>query len=548
MFVSDLRKKMTGLEVKKIFFVFFLILIFSSLNEAKGICEERLELSLEECINLALEKNLDIRIESLDPRIQEMEIAKEKAEFDPRFILETKDSKSETETTSWLSGGGGRDRKLSWEDWYSWFRRVLYGQGSVDDIFGLLGYRKGGVLEQESLDFSSKLITKFITGGVGELKFTTNRLRTNSFYEYYDETYRSYLTFSLTQPLLKNFGINLNKSRIRIASNNWDISKDQLRGKVISIVSQVQEAYWNLWRSIEEHKVRQYSLELAQNLLSLNEALVKGGRLPPVAILQAKSGVASRREGVLLAENAVENAQDYLRKMIDFDLMDESYKEEKPIFPKDEPDFIDKRFDVAESYKIALLNRPDFNQAKIALNNQKLALKLAKNQLLPKLDIGGSYTSSGIDPHYSETLDELSTRDNYYWEAGIVFEVPLGNRLAKSAYSQEKMKTKKAEMEIEDIKKKILLEVREIVRGIETNVERIEATHVARILAEEKLKAEEERFRLGRAITIDLLRFQEDLASAKISEDRALVDYRKLLSKWEMATAQSPINIDTVTH
>ena len=212
---------------------------------------------------------------------------------------------------------------------------------------------------------------------------------------------------------------------------------------------------------------------------------------------------------------------------------------ERPIFPSDKPTFLQRKIDLAESFEIALDNRPDYNQAKTAFTNQELSVNLAKNQSLPKLDLLANYSLNDTGSEYGESTDDLLEGDTYSWEAGVRLEVPLGNRRAKNQYTQEKMKLQMAGMEISNLEKNILLEVRTAVREVEVNRQRIDVTRSARILAEKKLTAEEERFRLGRSTTTDVLEFQEELTLAKSNENRALIDYRKSLSRWEAATGQT---------
>lgn len=483
-----------------------------SLSTAKEFEGKKIILSIKECIDLALKRNMDIIVERINPRIMEMEIIKEKSAFDPLFTMEVKNNKSINRPTSIISGAGSG----------TWLGEFL-------------GFEEN--LEQEGFDFNTSITKKMITGGQCDLRFTNNRFKTNSFYQYSDKTYRSALTFSLRQPLLRSFGFDFNQTRIRIAFNNLDISADELKMKAVAVISELKETYFDVVATMEEMEVREQSLELAKNLLDRNQALVDAGRLAPIAILQAETGVASRKEGLLLAENTLKTAQDHLLKIID--LMDESSGEEKFIFPSDAPAFTEQEIDLNDSYQTAILNRPDFNRAKISLSNQELTFKSAKNQLLPKLDLSASYSLNGTDAHYRENVDSLSDGDTYSWEAGVYLEIPLGNRWAKSFYSQEKMKMRMAEIEFNDFKKKIFLEVKKAIRGVETNRERIKVTRSARILAEKKLKAEEGRFELGRSTTTDLLKFQEELSQAKSNENRALIDYQKSLIHWEAVTGQT---------
>jgi len=510
---SKLRQRLLERLFLFVILPLFFLLLFPSLNEANEKEKEERGLSVKDCIDLALKRNLDIVIERINPQIQEMEIFKEKAVFDPSFMLEVKNSKSSTEASSSISGAGGENifselLSLEWED----------------------------RLEQEGLDFKSRIAKKIITGGKVELAFTTSEFKSNSFFQYNDKTYTSSLTLSLMQPLLRDFGITLNRTRLNIASNKHDMSADELKMKITTVVSEIQVTYWDLVSAIEEMSLRLQSLELAQNLLNRNRALVNAGRLPTVAILHAETGVASRKEGVLLAKNAARNAQDHLKRMID--LLDEPSHKEKTIFPSDKPVYVERKIKFADSYAIAQRNRPDLNQAKTALANQKLAFNLAKNQLLPKLDFLASYNLNNSNSH-GDKIDDLLEGDTYSWEAGMALEIPLGTRLAKSQYTQEKMRLRMAEFELNNLKKEILLDVKEAVRQFKTSLERVKVTRSAGILAKKKLKAEEEKFKLGRSTTTNLLEFQEEMTIARTNENRALVDYQKSLIHWEAVTGQT---------
>lgn len=512
-YLLKLREKLAGPANFFVIGSLILLVLFPSSNEAKGINDEALVLSLEECIRLALKKNPDIMIEKINSQTQEMELLKEKAVFDPLLALETRNRKSINKPTSILSGAG----------------RDEYG------ITPLLGWEAN--LEQESFNFNSTISKKMVTGGKWELKFTNNRFKTNSIFQYDDKTYGSSLTLSLIQPLLRDYGGNLNQTKIRIASNNRDISIDAFKMKVTAVISELQETYWDLVAAVKGLNVRSESLKFARNLLSQNKALVDAGRLAPIDILQAETGIVSRKEGILLARHEVKEAEDRLKKMIG--LIAKPDQKERPLFPIDMPSFIEKKIDIKDSYEAALINRPGLNQTKIILANQKLALKHAKNQLLPKLDLLASYSLEGADSDYGDSIDELPQGDIYSWEAGIVLEIPLGNRRAKNRYSQEKMRLQIAELKLNNLRKSILLDVKRVVREIETNRERIDISHSARALAQKKLDAEEERFRFGRSTTTNLLKFQQELTLARINEDQALIDYQKALVHWEAVTGQT---------
>jgi len=231
----------------------------------------KVSLSLRECMRIALNNNLDIKLARYNPQIGEKEILKEMAEFDPIASVQVTNQKSITSGTSLLSGAGEGDffdRFPRWDD----------------------------KLRLESLDFNAGVSKKLLTGGECNLALTNNRFETNSIFQFYDSTYQSDLVLSVQQPLLKGFGADVTKSRIRVASNNQSISTYQLKRRLLDVVSEVQERYWDLSFSMENLDVQKESLNLAQDLLKRNTALVDVGKLASIEILQAEVGVASREE------------------------------------------------------------------------------------------------------------------------------------------------------------------------------------------------------------------------------------------------------------
>lgn len=462
-------------------------------NAAKG----EFTLSLRQCVDFLLNNNLDLKVERYNPYIQEREIIKEKAAFDPLVRFSLQDHKIVVSPTTLLNG--------------VWNRNESY--------------------EQETIDYEFSISKKLITGGLGELKFTTNKLETNSLFQYYSPTYHSNLIFSLNQPLLRNFGINLNKSRIIISSNNRKIFQTRLKDKTIKMIISLQQIYWKLYLGQQVLGVKRNSLHLARDLMERNKTLVEVGKLPSVEVLRAKAGVASREEAVILAENAVRDAEDLLRNTLALPLQDQM------IILVDKPTFKEfSQMKEEQYFKKALENRPDYEEAKIQLKNLKTTNKIAKNALLPLFDIQASYGINATKVHHDESVEGLHMGGDYSWLVGFKVEIPLGNRWAKSNYQKSKLELEKAETFFKSLEKKIELEIREALREIESCYKRIVANQEARRLSEKNLEAEEERMNLGMSTSVDVLRVQEELSIAQCRETKAIVDYINSLNNLDKVT------------
>ncbi|MCK5513220.1 MAG: TolC family protein, partial [Deltaproteobacteria bacterium] len=277
------------------------------------------------------------------------------------------------------------------------------------------------------------------------------------------------------------------------------------------------------------------SLQLANNLMERNKAFVEVGKLPSVEILRARTGVASREESVILAENNVDDAKDLLMETLNLPFQDQIIK------LVDKPDF--NKFSPMEEdvyLKIAFKNRPDHEEANIHLKNLKVAKKVARNAMLPIFDLQASYGINATEGHYNKSVKNMNSSGDYSWLVGFRMEIPLGNRWAKSNYQKSKLEMEKAETSLKSLERKIELQVKETLREIESSYKRISATQEAQQFAEKNLEVEEERMNLGMSTSVDVLRVQEELTSAKCRATRAIVDYINSLNNFDKALGKSP--------
>ena len=455
-------------------------------------------LSLQDCIFFALKNNLDVAATRLAPQIKETEITKAKSDFDPTATLDISADKSETHTTS--SGTTGT------------FESV-----------------------QKNYDFNAGLKQKFLTGGDYDLSFKSNRLKTNRLpvSQTPNPAYTSSLTFTLTQPLLKDFGIGVNRADILIAKNNKDISLEELREEVINTITETEKAYWELVFALENLKVKELSLKRAEDLLETNKARMKAGTVSQLEVLAAEAEVASRKQEVIIAQKMLSDAQDNLK--IVTNLIQDPKLWNFDIIPLDKPPLEAKEIDLVESVRIAFEKRPDYQKEKIDLKNKDIKIKVAKNEVLPTLDLKGSFGLNGLDRHYDDAFDEMSKGEYESWSAGLSFEYPLGNRGARSKYKKRLLEKEKALIDFKNLEQKIIIQVREAVRGTNTDYKRVAAAETVRRLRERRLSAEEERFKEGLTTTHDILEYQEDLAKSQSGYLRSIIDYNKSLIDLEKA-------------
>jgi len=492
-------------------------LIPSAASFAQG---QKASLTLEECIVSAIKNNLGIAVEVLNPELAQISVSAAREIFLPALSF---------------SYNGQRTRMPS----YSFFD----GGEQVRTAFN---------------DFTLNLDQFIPTGGRLAIDLNTYRNDTTRRFQTINPRYGATLTLNFTQPLLKNFGININRKEILVASNNLEISEYQLTHSLLSTIYSVEEAYWNLVYSIEDLKVKRQSLKLARDLLEENKRKVEVGTMAPIEIYTAEAEVATREADILQAEALVKNNEDLLKTIINYGEMETGNSD--AILPADRPSFEEMDMNVEEAMVTALANRPDLKAMKIDLNNQEINLSYAKNQLLPELNLQASYWSPGIsgdqilyrdgNPLTGEIIGTIpgglqeALRDAFdfkynNWSFGVTLKVPVDSIFSHAQYAQAKVNVEQALLKLKNQKQQVYLEIKTAVRGVQTNYKRVQAYKAARELAQKKLEAEQEKFNVGKSTNYFILLFQRDAANARSAELKATVDYALSMAHLERVLGTS---------
>lgn len=496
--------------------VLILVLLFKP-----SFCEEKdvLSLSLEDCVVRALRDNLKVAVEVYNPELADVSLTKAREFFAPRLDINFGNQRTEN-PSSW-------------------------------------SLERADTVINKNLNYSASIVQQIPTGGNLSLSLSGYRSETNTGFQLINPVYRNTLRFDITQPLLRDFGTKVSKRGIIVARNNLDISVNQLQSVLMNTIYSVEEAYWNLVYAIENYKVKQQSLQLARDLLAKNQKEVEVGKLAPIEILNAEAVVASREADILQAEALIRRSEDVLKNIIN--LSEEEDMMVTKIVPSDKPEFVKKEISLDTALKEALERRPDLRMKKKDIETKELSLSVAKNQLLPSLNLTLSYWSPGVsgdrniylpgDP-FGEPIDKEegsswdSVRDAFKllydnWTIGLTLSLPLSNFTTKADYVRARMELDKGELELKDIEKQLFLEVKDAVRDIETNAKRVQAYRIARELGEKRLEAEVKKLNVGLSTNYFVLQYQEELANARSMELTSMVDYNLAWARLERTVGRS---------
>ncbi len=476
--------------------------------------ERRETLTLADAALRALQHNLDISISRHTKESRLADIVIEQAKFDPTFSI-----------------NGQFNRQVSPLN-----RPVLgFTSPTLSSI---------QAFDQNNTTFTADINQNLITGGNIGLNYSPARNTVSGAQAcfgrpsndpacsrggfLFNPSWTGGLGVTLTQPLLRNAGIDVNKTFIKVAQNNADVEQHVFRDRVLTVIATVEQTYWEVVFANENLKVAQAALKAAEELLATNRAKSKAGIMSIVDVLQAEAAMASRVEQVLVAERTIRDQGDQLRRLLNPG--EEDLRQDNVLIPTDPPATALEPISLQETIDIAIDQRPEIIQAKKNVDSGELNQQFARNQMLPTLSLQGTMGMAGLGGDYGESFTRNFSGDFYNYGAGLVLSYPLGNRAAVSTYNKRQLEAQNAEVALIRARQQVIIGVREAVRRVQTDFKRIETTRSARIMAEKQLQAEQERLKVGMSTTRFVLDFQRDLATARGNELRATIDYNKSLS------------------
>ena len=463
--------------------------------------ERRETLSLADAALRALQHNLDINISRHTKESRLADIVIEQAKFDPTFSINGQYNRVASPLNRPVFGGTG---------------------GTLNNIT---------TFDQRTNSVTVDATQSLITGGSVNLNYSPSRTNVNQDVArgfLFNPSWTGGLGVTLTQPLLRNAGIDVNKTFIKVAQNNADVEQHVFRDRVLTVIASVEQTYWEVVFANENLKVAQAALKAAEELLATNRAKSKAGIMSIVDVLQAEAAMASRVEQVLVAERTIRDQGDQLRRLLN--PSEEDLRHDSLIIPTDAPLTVLEPISLQETIDIAIDQRPEIIQAKKNVDSGELNQQFARNQMLPTLSLQGTMGMAGLGGDYGESFTRNFSGDFYNYGAGLVLSYPLGNRAAISTYNKRQLEAQNAEVALIRARQQVIVGVREAVRRVQTDFKRIETTRSARIMAEKQLQAEQERLKVGMSTTRFVLDFQRDLATARGNELRATIDYNKSLS------------------
>jgi outer membrane protein TolC len=330
----------------------------------------------------------------------------------------------------------------------------------------------------------------------------------------------------LTQPLLRGAGSDVARATVRLASNAERNSVQQLKASLINTLLQTEEAYWNLQLAHESHRIQQRLLERGEGV---RDIIVNRGDLDATQaeIADARAEVESRRAAVIRAERTLRSASDRLKVLINDPEL--TIGSELLLLPADGAVDEPIRYSLADALTTAYTERPEVAQAIISLENTGIRRQVARNSILPRLDLNLETRFSALAGRPNDAYDDVFDGDFVDYLVGLAFEQPIGNRLANANLREAQLEQMQAVTSYQNTIQQVTLEVKNAMRDVVTGYQLIEQTRTARVAAAENLRALTVQIETTGGYTAfnldQWLNRQSLLAAAELEEAQALISY-----------------------
>ncbi|HXB01626.1 MAG TPA: TolC family protein [Opitutaceae bacterium] len=446
-------------------------------------------LTLDECVAQALGKNFNVRIQKFSTEQAKDSVIIAKADYDPNLTVNANRS----------------------------FNQAAASGSTLDG--SNVGPRK------DTTDANLGLSQKIPTGATATIDTDLNKDATNSAFSTINPAYTGNVSLLVTQPLLKNAGLDDNLAAIKRAKLGVQIADLNFKSTVLTVIFNVETAYYNLIFAREQYKVQEDSLRLAQELYKENDIKRQTGVLTDLDVLQAQVGVATASSQLILDEQTVHNDEDILLQSLsqrDFS---------GQVGPVDFPAMAGNptvSFDL--SYKLARDNGPDLAIIQATIEQFKLDALTTKRNALPELDIDGGVGLNSLGRSYNAAISQVPNDNGHSWQAGVTLNFPIGLRANRALYHQALASQHSEETALEQKDEDLTVQVRSAVRAVQTGIESVRASTETATLSEKQYELEKAKFDAGLVTSFDVLQEQNALLAARVAELQAKVNLRTAIA------------------
>ncbi len=519
----------------------------------------QLPLSLDDAVKMALQNNNDVDSSKITVQIAEFNLRAARGVYDPAIVSQTYYESRTTPTASTIGGAGSS------------------GSVTQKNFFGDVG----------ASGFSP------FAGGFYNSSFTSGRNSTNNQNSLLNPQFPTALNFGYTQPLWRGLRFDLQRRNIEIAKKNLSLTDAQFRQRVIDVISQVEQSYWDLVFALRNLQVQIDAVKQARLQLGSNQRLVSKGVLAPIEIIAANSQITTFEQNVYTAQESITIAENTLKTLILKDrTSDIWFRSLTPVTPVEiEAPRVPLEIAVGE----ALKNRPELQQLQVNAEVNDINTRYFRDQTKPQIDLFAAYTSNGlagaandltrtntntVNPDLLARINQLSATQNlpplvvqpttsvssppqnlvggYFnslssllaqkyptYQAGVRISLPLGNRVAAANLGSSLAQGNQITNQRAQAEQIIEADVRNTTQSLRSAEARLASAAASRSSAEQLFESEQRQFRAGTSTVFLVFQRQTELLAARSRELQAQTDLNKAISNFRRATGNT-LNVNNI--
>jgi outer membrane protein len=450
------------------------------------------KLTIEDVRRLAMENNLDLRVQVLNPEISRTSITEEEARYEAVLGANIQYATFDQATTSRLDTAQGKN-----------------------------------------LSINPTLDIPLITGGTISLGAPMNRSETNNEFSLLNPSYSTDASASISQPLLRGGGADVGYHPIRIAKYDYQSTQARTKLEVMRVLAEADRVYWRLYAARRDLELRQAEYELARQQLERARRQAAAGKVADIEIIRAESGLADRLEAILTANNTLRDRQRDLKRTVNSP--DLPVGGSALIVPDSKPLTVYYRIDADRLVDAALAGRMEMLELELQIARDTANVRIARNSALPLVTLDYNYNINGIGSSWASSYRVTTDKDFEDHRIGLRIEIPIGNEAAKSRLRRAILSRLQTLATREQRALTIRQEVLQAADAIASSWQRILASRQRVALAQRTLDVETRQFNLGLRTSTDVLDAQTRLADAQSSEISAVTEYQ--ISQIDLAFA-----------
>ncbi len=461
-----------------------------------------MRLSLDDAIHTTLERNIGVQLQRYDLGMADAQLFGSYSVFDPLASATLDHLNSQTPVSSAFQSSGGTQT-----------------------------------------DANVSLRDTIPTGGSVSIGATNRRFTSTGNGTIFSPGFNTGISFGLTQPLARNFGVDVTRRNITIARNTLGINQEAFKVVMLDTTSAVEQAYYDLIFTRRFVDVVKEALFLARDQARITQIRIDVGASAPLDILQPRVQIATTEESLINAVAAVRAAEDRLRALLNVP----ADEWDRPIIPTDSIGYTPMTVNVSEAVARAYELRPEIKENQLTTAIRKVTYQFARNQILPQVDLNLGYNVNGtagtlVNPipgftstNFGDAAREVLKNDFPGWSVGLTIGVPVFNFAARAERTRARLDMELSQAVEAQSRQNIGVDVRTAARAIDTAAKNIAATRTAREAAEENVNAERKRYENGMSTNFQVLQIQQQLADARGNELNALVGYNKAIAAYHRA-------------